>query len=54
MLNTKGDCLQIKTPGGGVWGLPMEQENPQGDVVEFVKEWANWGSVAEWEAVMRV
>jgi hypothetical protein len=22
--------------------------------VEFVKEQANWGSVAEWEAVMRV
>jgi hypothetical protein len=54
MLNTKGDCLWIETPGGGGWGLSMEQENLQGDVVEFVKESANQGSVAEQEAIMRV
>jgi N-methylhydantoinase B/oxoprolinase/acetone carboxylase alpha subunit len=43
MLNTKGDHLWTETPGGGGWGLPMEQENPQGDTVEFVKEWTNQG-----------
>jgi 5-oxoprolinase (ATP-hydrolysing) len=49
----KGDRLRIETPGGGGWGLPTEQESPQGDAVEFVKEWANRGSVAEREAVQR-
>lgn len=42
----KGDRLRIETPGGGGWGLPTEQGEPQ---TEHIKMWpgAARGSVAE-------
>lgn len=40
----KGDRLRIETPGGGGWGLPTEQGEPE---TEYVKLWAARGSLVE-------
>jgi len=40
----KGDRLRIETPGGGGWGLPTEQVEPE---TEYVKMWTARGSLAE-------
>jgi len=46
----KGDRLRIETPGGGGWGHPREEGDPQTDGQEYVKTWAARGSLAEREA----
>ena len=46
----KGDRLRIETPGGGGWGHPAKEGEPQTDGQEYLKTWAARGSLAEREA----